>query len=72
MAATSAIKIQDDKFSSLGLSKMVVNKEQIACYSRDLGTTSRQNPVLVLIHGYPQSAYECVSIRSLPRIHGHR
>ncbi len=58
MASTTALKIQDEKFSSLGLRKMVVNKEQVSCYSRALGTASKDNPILVLIHGYPQSAYE--------------
>lgn len=57
-AAASAIQIQDDKFSSLGLQKTTVNKEQVNCYSRGLGAASEKNPVLVLIHGYPQSAYE--------------
>ncbi|KAF1945847.1 alpha/beta-hydrolase [Clathrospora elynae] len=57
MAFTSALKIQDDKFSSLGLSKTIVNKEQVCCYSRSLSTASDKNPVLVLIHGYPSSSY---------------
>ena len=57
MAATSAHKIQDEKFKSLGFSKAIVNKEQVCCYSRGLGTVSEQNPILVLIHGYPQSSY---------------
>ncbi|KAH7378297.1 Alpha/Beta hydrolase protein [Pyrenochaeta sp. MPI-SDFR-AT-0127] len=57
MASTSALKAQDDKFSSLGLSKMVVNKEQVTTYSRALGSASEKNPILVLVHGYPQSAY---------------
>ncbi|KAL6707609.1 hypothetical protein ACN47E_003959 [Coniothyrium glycines] len=58
MAATSAMKIQDEKFSNLGLFKTIVNKEQVATYSRSLGAASDSNPILVLIHGYPQSAYE--------------
>jgi hypothetical protein len=57
MAAAQAISIQDNKFSSLGLSKTVVNKEQICCYTRNLGSASDENPVFVLIHGYPQSSY---------------
>lgn len=57
MAATSAHKTQDEKFNSLGFSKAIVNKEQVCCYSRALGTVSEQNPILVLIHGYPQSSY---------------
>ena len=55
--ATSAISIQDAKFKSLGLQKMTVNKEQVVCYSRSLGAASEQNPILVLLHGYPQSSY---------------
>ncbi|KAJ4992940.1 alpha beta hydrolase fold protein [Stagonosporopsis vannaccii] len=57
MATTSAHKIQDDKFKSLGFSKAIINKEQVCSYSRGLGTVSEQNPILVLIHGYPQSSY---------------
>ncbi|KAJ4374970.1 hypothetical protein N0V83_002049 [Neocucurbitaria cava] len=57
MASTSALKIQDDKLSSLGLNKMVVNKEQVTTYSRALGVASEKNPILVLIHGYPESAF---------------
>jgi hypothetical protein len=58
MAAVQALKLQDAKFSSLGLSKTIVNEEQICCYSRGLGTASEKNPIFVLIHGYPQSSYE--------------
>ena len=57
MATTSAHKIQDEKFNSLGFSKAIVNKEQVCSYSRGLGTVSDKNPILVLIHGYPQSSY---------------
>jgi hypothetical protein len=57
MASTKSLKIQDDKFSSLGLSKTIVNKEEVVCYSRSLSSVSEKNPILVLIHGYPQSAY---------------
>ncbi|ORY11827.1 Alpha/Beta hydrolase protein [Clohesyomyces aquaticus] len=53
----SAVKIQDAKFTDLGLSKMIVNESQTCCYTRSLGTVSEKNPVLVLVHGYPQSAY---------------
>lgn len=62
MAAIQSLKIQDDKFSSLGLSKTVVNKDQVVVYSRGLAGASEKNPVLVLIHGYPQSSYEYESI----------
>ncbi|KAI8939154.1 hypothetical protein NX059_004988 [Plenodomus lindquistii] len=57
MPSINALKLQDDKLSSLGLSKTIVNQEQIACYSRSLGAASDKNPILVLIHGYPQSSY---------------
>lgn len=57
MAATTAHKIQDDKFDSLGFSKAIVNKEHVCSYSRALGAVSEKNPILVLIHGYPQSSY---------------
>ncbi|KAF1848670.1 alpha/beta-hydrolase [Cucurbitaria berberidis CBS 394.84] len=57
MASISAHKIQDDKFNSLGLTKLAVNEEQVTSYSRALGTASEKNPILVLVHGYPQSAY---------------
>ncbi|KAF3007522.1 hypothetical protein E8E13_006013 [Curvularia kusanoi] len=57
MAATTALSIQDEKFKSLGFSKAIVNKEQVNCYSRGLGTVSDKNPILVLVHGYPQSSY---------------
>lgn len=57
MSTTSAISIQDEKFRSLGFSKAIVNQEQVNCYSRALGAVSDQNPILALIHGYPQSSY---------------
>ncbi|KAK3207884.1 hypothetical protein GRF29_96g718571 [Pseudopithomyces chartarum] len=55
--SASAISIQDDKFKSLGLQKTTVNKEQVVTYSRALGAASEKNPVLVLLHGYPQSSF---------------
>ncbi|KAF2731451.1 alpha/beta-hydrolase [Polyplosphaeria fusca] len=58
MAATAATEIQDQKFNSLGLQKLNINEEQVCTYSRGLGGVSEKNPVLVLIHGYPQSSYE--------------
>ncbi|KAF2028283.1 alpha/beta-hydrolase [Setomelanomma holmii] len=57
MASIKSLKIQDDKFSSLGLTKTTVNKEEVVCYSRGLSSVSEKNPILVLVHGYPQSAY---------------
>jgi len=57
MSSTAAVKLQDDKFGSLGLSKIIENREQIAAYGRLLGSSSERNPILVLIHGYPQSSY---------------
>ena len=55
--SASAISIQDDKFKNLALQKTTVNKEQIVTYSRALGAASEQNPVLMLLHGYPQSSF---------------
>jgi hypothetical protein len=55
--STEALQIQDAKFNSLGLQKMVVNEEQVCTYSRGLGAATEENPVLMLIHGYPQSSY---------------
>ncbi|RYO37509.1 hypothetical protein AA0111_g2340 [Alternaria arborescens] len=57
MTSISALKIQDTKLSSLGLSKSIVNKEKVCCYTRSLENADDRNPILVLIHGYPQSAY---------------
>lgn len=57
MDVPAALKAQDDKFDSLGLTKTVVNAEQVNCYHRGLDTASTTNPILVLIHGYPQSAF---------------
>lgn len=48
--------IQDQKFSELGLEKCVSEKG-ITSYQRGLEKASYDNPVLVLLHGYPQSAY---------------
>jgi hypothetical protein len=56
MASAQALKIQDDKFSSLGF-KTVVDNEQVISYSRALDSVSEKNPILVLVHGYPSSAY---------------
>ncbi|KAL5420384.1 hypothetical protein PMIN04_006556 [Paraphaeosphaeria minitans] len=55
--SASAVSIQDEKLKSFGLQKMTVNEEQVVSYSRGLGAASEQNPVLVLIHGYPQSSF---------------
>lgn len=57
MATMWAHKTQDEKFNSLGFSKAIVNKEQVCSYSRSLGNVSDKNPILVLVHGYPQSSY---------------
>ncbi|KAF2640090.1 alpha/beta-hydrolase [Massarina eburnea CBS 473.64] len=57
MTATTAIKIQDTKFQTLGLTKATTNKEQVVNYTRALNSASAQNPILVLIHGYPESSY---------------
>jgi hypothetical protein len=51
-------EIQDAKFETLGLSKTVSKGEGINIYHRHLDKINSKNPLLVLIHGYPQSAYE--------------
>ncbi|USP74878.1 alpha/beta-hydrolase [Curvularia clavata] len=57
MSSTTALHTQDTKFTQLGLQKSIVNKEQVCCYTRSLENATDQNPILVLIHGYPQSSY---------------
>ncbi|KAF2674847.1 alpha/beta-hydrolase [Microthyrium microscopicum] len=51
-------EIQDAKYEQLGLSKTVSQVGGINAYHRNLDKISSTNPLLVLIHGYPQSAYE--------------
>jgi pimeloyl-ACP methyl ester carboxylesterase len=54
MAVSSrALEIQDQKFHDLGFQKYTAYPSGICCYSRFNG----EGPILVLIHGYPQSAY---------------
>lgn len=58
----SALSIQTAKFLSLGLkqSKSPFQKGEegfVNAYERNLNDASEGNPVLVLLHGYPQSAY---------------
>lgn len=48
--------IQDQKFATLGLEK-VVSEGNITSYHRGLRNANRDNPILVLLHEYPQSAY---------------
>ena len=50
--------IQDQKFAKLGFQKSISSKK-IVSYHRDLEKTNDNNPILVLLHGYPQSAYMC-------------
>lgn len=57
MSSAQALELQDEKMSNLGLSKTIINKEQVCCYSRHLSSASKTNPILVLLHGYPQSSY---------------
>ena len=49
-------QIQDQKFADLGLQKSVSEKG-IVSYHRSLTKTTKGDPILVLLHGYPQSAY---------------
>jgi hypothetical protein len=48
--------IQDRKFASLGLQK-TISHAGIVSYNKNLNTANANNPILVLLHGYPQSAY---------------
>ncbi|KAF1915978.1 Alpha/Beta hydrolase protein [Ampelomyces quisqualis] len=56
MAATRALSVQNDKFSNLGF-RSVTDSDQIVSYSRGLDSFSDKNPIMVLVHGYPSSAY---------------
>lgn len=56
--------IQDQKFQALGFQKSSSSKRVVA-YHKDLDTAGVDNPILVLLHGYPNSAYlysYCLSI----------
>lgn len=55
MASAQSLKTQDAKFESLGLVKTTVN--DVVSYNRALNSVSEKNPLLILIHGYPQSSY---------------
>ncbi|KAF2422853.1 alpha/beta-hydrolase [Tothia fuscella] len=50
--------IQDAKFKELGLPKSISEVGKLNVYHRHLDKTSSTSPLLILIHGYPQSAYE--------------
>ncbi|KAF2093653.1 alpha/beta-hydrolase [Rhizodiscina lignyota] len=49
--------IQDKGFSDLGLTKHTVGSPSLCCYARNLDQASANNPILVLIQGYPQTSY---------------
>jgi pimeloyl-ACP methyl ester carboxylesterase len=49
-------QIQDMKFSELGLQKYTSSKKVVS-YHQDLDRANSKNPILVLLHGYPNSAY---------------
>ncbi|CAI6335423.1 unnamed protein product [Periconia digitata] len=59
----SALSKQDSKFASLGLSKSELGEKEVGgegyvnAYMRGLDSVAVGNPVLVLLHGYPQSSY---------------
>ena len=55
--------VQDQKFTELGLQKTISNKKVVS-YNRDLEKADGDNPILVLLHGYPQSAYMCENHQS--------
>ncbi|KAI9684868.1 MAG: hypothetical protein M1822_005517 [Bathelium mastoideum] len=48
--------IQDQKFADLGLRKEI-SDGKVVSYHRGLQAAGSGNPILVLLHGYPQSAY---------------
>jgi pimeloyl-ACP methyl ester carboxylesterase len=48
--------IQNQKFVSLGLQKTVSSKGVVS-YHTHLDAAAKDNPILVLLHGYPQSSY---------------
>lgn len=48
--------IQDQKFAVLGLRKSTSSKGVVS-YHRGLSNASIKTPILVLLHGYPNSAY---------------
>jgi hypothetical protein len=50
--------LQDQKYAELGLEKSVSSGGGVSAYHRHLQKAETSNPVLLLIHGYPQSAYE--------------
>ena len=52
-------ELQNSKFQELGLTRST-SKEGVVAYHRHLETACHGTPVLLLIHGYPQSAYEYV------------
>ncbi|KAF2811892.1 alpha/beta-hydrolase [Mytilinidion resinicola] len=51
------MEIQDQFMTHNGLRKSHVNNPAVCTYSRGLEHISATNPALVLLHGYPQSAY---------------
>lgn len=48
--------IQDKKFADLDLQK-AVSKKKVVSYHRSLDKANEKNPIVVLLHGYPESAY---------------
>ena len=48
--------IQDQKFVDLGLQK-TISAKGVVSYHKHLDAAAKNNPILVLLHGYPQSAY---------------
>jgi hypothetical protein len=50
-------EIQDRVFAELGLNRSIAG-DGVVSYHRLLDQATPKNPILALIHGYPQSAYE--------------
>ena len=57
--------IQDQKFAELGLQKAISN-QKIVSYHQNLDKADHDSPILVLLHGYPQSAYMCANYHFPP------
>ncbi|KAL7770515.1 hypothetical protein CFE70_000452 [Pyrenophora teres f. teres 0-1] len=48
MSSTSAIDIQDAKFNTLGLRRIITAEGRICCYTRSLEISSKKNPILLI------------------------
>ncbi|KAF2148777.1 alpha/beta-hydrolase, partial [Myriangium duriaei CBS 260.36] len=53
---TTMAEIQDRKFKELGFQKVNTTKGVVS-YSQNLEKAASDNPIIILLHGYPQSSY---------------